>query len=195
MRNSGDPATAADADEAGAGVGDWDGKFSVPLATRLVARPRLHARLTAGLQSCCTLIAAPAGWGKTLLASSWLAEDGGADRAAAWVSLGPADDDVRALWTAVATAIAPVIGEQAAADLRRVVTDDNLETVPGRVAAVLADDGTPVVLVLDNLHEITSLAVHESLLRLVQRPPVGFRFVATTRGIRRGRWTGSASPG
>ena len=160
---------------------DSDVKFAVPLATHLVSRPRLHARLTAGLQSCCTLIAAPAGWGKTLLAGSWLAEGGAAGRAAAWVSLGPAEDDVRALWTAVATAIAPVVGERAAADLRHVVTDDDVENVPGQIAAVLADDGTPVVLVLDNLHEITSLAVHESLLRLVQRPPRGLRFVATTR--------------
>jgi LuxR family maltose regulon positive regulatory protein len=127
MKDSG--SRAATADEAGAGAGDWDVKFAVPLAMHIVLRPRLHARLTAGLQSCCTLIAAPAGWGKTLLAGSWLAEGGGAGRAAAWVSLGPADDDVRALWTAVATAIAPVIGEQAAADLRRVVTDDNLERV------------------------------------------------------------------
>ena len=178
MRDSG--GLAATADAGGRRVA-WDGKFAVPLATHLVPRPRLHARLTAGLQSCCTLIAAPAGWGKTLLAGSWLAEGGAAGRAAAWVSLGPAEDDVRALWTAVATAIAPVVGDRAAADLRRVVTDDNLETVPGQIAAVLADDATPVVLVLDNLHEITSLAVHESLLRLVQRPPQGLRFVATTR--------------
>ena len=53
--------------------------------------------------------------------------------------------------------------------------------MPGRVAAALAGDGPPVVLVLDNLHEIISLAVHESLLRLVQRPPRGLRLVATTR--------------
>ena len=175
MRNGGGRAVTTDA--AGGG---WDGKFAVPLATHLVSRPRLHARLTAGLQSCCTLIAAPAGWGKTLLVGSWLAE-GGAGRAAAWVSLGPSEDDVRGLWTAVATAVAPVINDPAAADLQHIVTNDNLETVPGRVAAVLADDATPVVLVLDNLHEITSLAVHESLLRLVGRPPRGLRFVATTR--------------
>ena len=67
-----------------AGAADWDVKFAVPLATHLVSRPRLHARLTAGLQSCCTLIAAPAGWGKTLLAGSWLTECGGAGRAAAF---------------------------------------------------------------------------------------------------------------
>ena len=166
VRNSGDPAATA-------GVADWDGKFAVPVATQLVSRPRLHARMTAGLQFSCTLIAAPAGWGKTLLAGSWLAE-GEAGRAAAWVSLSPSDDEVRALWTAVTTAIAPVIGEQAAADLRQVVTNEAVEAVPGRVAEILAGDGTPIVLVMDNLHEITSLAVHESLLRLVQRPPKGF---------------------
>ena len=88
---------------------------------------------------------------------------------------------MRALWAAVTTAIIPVVGARAAADLRRVVTDEDVENVPGQVAAVLAGDGTPVVLVLDNLHEITSLAVHESLLRLVRRPPQGLRFVATTR--------------
>jgi LuxR family transcriptional regulator, maltose regulon positive regulatory protein len=187
MKNSGGRAVTARA-------ADPDVKFAVPLATHVVSRPRLHARLTADLQSCCTLIAAPAGWGKTLLAGSWLAE-GGADRAAAWVSLGPADDDVRALWTAVATAIAPVIGERAAADLRQVVTDDDVENMPGRVAAALADDGTPIVLVLDNLHEITSLAVHESLLRLVGRPREGCGSWPRHDGIRRGHWTGSAWPG
>ena len=57
MKDSG--GRAATADEAGAA--DWDGKFAVPLATHLVSRPRLHARLTAGLECSCTLIAAVAG--------------------------------------------------------------------------------------------------------------------------------------
>jgi LuxR family transcriptional regulator, maltose regulon positive regulatory protein len=175
MRNDGGRTATVESVDA-----DWDVKFAIPLATHLVSRQRLHARLAVGLRSCCTLIAAPAGWGKTLLVGSWLAEYG-TGRAAAWVSLGPSDDDVRALWTAVATALVPVVGDRAAAGLRRVVTDDNVETLPGQIAAVLADDATPVVLVLDNLHELTSLAVHESLLRLVQRPPSGLRLVVTTR--------------
>jgi LuxR family maltose regulon positive regulatory protein len=163
-----------------AGAALPDVKFSVPLGTHLVPRPRLHARITAGLDYSCTLVAAPAGWGKTLLASSWLAA-GGAGRAAAWISLGPAEDDVRGLWAAVATAIAPIVGDRAAAALHRVVVDEDVEQLPGQFAALLAEDGTPVVLVLDNLHEITSPAVHESLLRLVRRPPEGLRFVTTTR--------------
>jgi hypothetical protein len=63
---------------------------------------------------------------------------------------------VRALWTAIATATIPIIGVRAAADLRHIVSDEDVETVPGQIAAVLAEDATPVVLVLDNLHEITS---------------------------------------
>ena len=149
------------------GPGLPDARFAVPLVTHVVRRPRLHARMTAGLERSCTLVAAPAGWGKTLLASSWLGE-GGAGRAAAWISLGPAEDDVRALWRTVATALAPILGDRSAAALERIVGDADVEQLPGQVAARLAEDGTPVVLVLDNLHEITSPAVHDSLLRLVR---------------------------
>jgi LuxR family transcriptional regulator, maltose regulon positive regulatory protein len=153
------------------GAGLLDAKFAIPMVTHLVPRPRLHSRLTGGLENSCTLIAAPAGWGKTLLAGSWLAE-AGAGRAAAWISLGPAEDDVRAFWTAVATAVAPIVGDRAASALQRIVVEDDVERLPGQFAALLAEDGAPVVLVLDNLHEITSLVVHESLLRLIQRQTV-----------------------
>jgi len=160
--------------------GFLDAKFAVPLVTNLVPRPRLHARMTAGLECSCALIAAPAGWGKTLLVGSWLTE-AGAGRAAAWISLGSAEDDVRGFWTAVATALAPNVGDRAAAALQRIVFEEDVERLPGQFAAVLAEDSTPVVVVLDNLHEITSLVVHESLLRLIHRPPAGLRFVVTTR--------------
>jgi LuxR family maltose regulon positive regulatory protein len=158
--------------------GSVDHRFAVPLVTNVVVRPRLLDQLTTAPASC-VLIAAAAGWGKTLLASSWLAE-GATDSVAAWISLSPTDDDLRGFWTSVAAALIPRVGDRAAAALRNAVADD-LEQVPGKVAAALAADGAPLVLVLDNLHEVTGLAVHESLLRLVQRPPRGLRMVVTTR--------------
>src|SRR5690242_19880948 len=63
-----------------------DPKYAVPLATHVVPRPRLYERLTAGRAAPVTLLSAPAGWGKTLLVSSWLA-DRTAEGAAAWISL------------------------------------------------------------------------------------------------------------
>ena len=174
MRDDTGPESAVD------GRRPLDNRFAVPLATHVVPRARLHARLAAGLGSTCVVIAAPAGWGKTLLASSWLAEDG-AGHAVGWISLGTTEDDLRAFWTAVATALGPAVGARAAADLHKAVSGDDLEQVPGHVVAALAANETPVVLVLDNLHELTDLGVHESLLRLIQRPPPCLRFVVTTR--------------
>ena len=160
------------------GPGYVDPRFAVPLVTNVVVRPRLHAQLTADPASCI-LIAAPAGWGKTLLSSSWLGTRA-TDCVAAWISLGPPEDDLRGFWTSVAAALIPVVGDRAA-DVLNAAADDDLEQVPGKVAAALAGVGAPVVLVLDNLHEVTVLAVHESLLRLVQRLPRGLRLVVTTR--------------
>jgi LuxR family transcriptional regulator, maltose regulon positive regulatory protein len=114
-----------------------------------------------------------------LLASSWLAERAG--QAAAWISLDAAEDDLRTFWTPVADALVPAVDDRTGDQLRNAAAADDLEQTPGQFAAALAVDETPLVLVLDNLHEVTALAVHESLLRLVQRPPPRLRFVITTR--------------
>ena len=94
-------------------------KFAVPVATQVVERARLHERLTAGLAGGTTLIAATAGWGKTMLAGSWVAAGAGG-RPAAWVNLDRADDDEGAFWRTVATALLPVADDAASAGLRRV---------------------------------------------------------------------------
>ena len=59
----------------------------------LVRRPRLHVALDRAIERPLTVVAAPAGWGKTVLLSAWAADCG-----AAWISVGPehADDLVLA---------------------------------------------------------------------------------------------------
>ena len=47
--------------------------FVPPARTNLVVRPRLFERLQAGLRDKLTLVAAPAGFGKTTLLSAWRA--------------------------------------------------------------------------------------------------------------------------
>jgi LuxR family maltose regulon positive regulatory protein len=174
MRGTGGPPPALD------GAAPLDPRFAVPVAANVVVRPRLDTRLALGVAAPCVLVSAPAGWGKTVLASSWLAA-GGPPGATAWISLGPADDDLRTFWTSVAAAVLPVVGERAAGLLRTAVAGDDLQHAPGQVAAALTAGAAPVVLVLDNLHEITSLTVHDSLLRLVQRPTAALRIIVTTR--------------
>ena len=53
-------------------------------------RPRLIERLNAGLHCKLTLISAPAGFGKTTLATEWL---NGAERSFTWLSLDENDND------------------------------------------------------------------------------------------------------
>jgi LuxR family maltose regulon positive regulatory protein len=63
-----------------------------PLRANLVPRPRLIARLEAGLEGRLTLISAPAGYGKTTLVAEWLQAGG---HRVAWLSLDENDNDPR----------------------------------------------------------------------------------------------------
>ena len=51
-------------------------KFSPPVVTDVVSRPRLHPPVTARSAAPVTVVAATAGWGKTIFAASWLAGRG-----------------------------------------------------------------------------------------------------------------------
>ena len=64
-----------------------------PARPDLVPRPRLIAKLAAGLAGPLTLIAAPAGYGKTTLLGAWQASPAGAGRPVGWLSLDADDDD------------------------------------------------------------------------------------------------------
>src|SRR4029078_13155609 len=81
-----------------------------PPRPNVVPRPHLLARLNAGLHRKLTLIAAPAGFGKTTLVSTWVA---GCDRPVVWLSLDAGDSDPTRFLTYLVTAVrtfAPHIG-------------------------------------------------------------------------------------
>ncbi|MFC5143001.1 LuxR C-terminal-related transcriptional regulator [Actinomycetospora rhizophila] len=163
-----------------------DAEHAVPVATHVVERPRLRARLDAAVtDAAATLVVGPAGWGKTLLVSSWLAAGAGG-REAAWVTLGPDHDEPRAFWATLARAVGAHAGPATAAALRRL--DGRLgggladpDELPGAFAQALRQAERPVVLVLDDLHEVTSPAVHRGLHSLVERPVPPLALVATAR--------------
>lgn len=71
-------------------------KFFAPRhPRRAVHRPRLHRKLKDGLARRLTVVAAPAGFGKTTLLSQWRTELAEQGIPVAWVSLDEGDDDPR----------------------------------------------------------------------------------------------------
>ena len=88
-----------------------------PMRFKVVARPRLVEKLTAGMRGPLTLISAPVGYGKTTLMSEWHTGSG-EDFPAAWLSLDSNDDDLERFLkylTAALETIKPGIGSNTAA--------------------------------------------------------------------------------
>ncbi|RLP98414.1 helix-turn-helix transcriptional regulator, partial [Micromonospora sp. CV4] len=116
-------------------------------------------RLDEGSAGPVTLVAAPAGWGKTTLLASWvrLAAGSGAGLGPAWVSVEVGDDGDR-LWAYLAAALRAATGSTeggpAAPVPDRPPRPDQLELL----AAALATLDRPVLLVLDDLHRVADPA-------------------------------------
>jgi LuxR family maltose regulon positive regulatory protein len=156
-------------------------KFSVPRRpTAAVLRRRLLDLLDTGVQGPLTLVAAPAGAGKSALLSSWIAE-GRPLGPVAWLSLDTDDADRRRFWRGVLAALARATGDDAVAALAVSPREPmKMEMVLPALVEALAGREQPVVLVLDDFHEIVD-AVHEDLERLVRFPPPALRIVIVTR--------------
>src|ERR1700693_245601 len=99
-----------------------------PLRPNVVSRPRLIERLNKGLHGKLTLIAAPAGFGKTTLVSAWVE---GIERPTAWLSLDEGDNDPTRFLTYLVAAlrtIAATLGEGHARGKVVITVDQNNDT-------------------------------------------------------------------
>ncbi len=149
------------------------------LRPNLVARTRLIEQLNAD-GGRLTLVAAPAGFGKTTLITAWLV---GAKRPHAWLSLEERDNDpvrfVSYLIAALQT-LAPQIGHATFRALQTLQTPDP-EVVITTLINEMAAAETFLTLVLDDFHAITNPYIHEGLSILVEHLPPQLHLILTTR--------------
>jgi len=171
----------------------------VPLIHAKLAQPRIRAgvipraRLFVALDRLekveLTMISGPAGSGKTVLVSSWLA--GRSDVSPAWVALDRGDDDPLRLWTYVAYAvdrIRPGLARRALIRLR--MPRASVESAIDELLNGLGGYDGRVVIVLDDLQHVTSERCLRLLAYAVERLPPTTRMVGMTRsdpGRRLGR--------
>jgi LuxR family transcriptional regulator, maltose regulon positive regulatory protein len=149
----------------------------------MVPRPRLTQRMHAAIRGPLTLIAAPAGWGKTTLLHAWSAE---ADRGAwplAWVSLDASDNDPIRFWTYVLTALNtlhPGVGETPLAQLYA-SSPPPIEAVLTTLLNALIQLPTETVLVLDDYHLIEAQPIHDALTYLAEHLPPNVHLLIASR--------------
>ncbi|HEU5104072.1 MAG TPA: AAA family ATPase, partial [Roseiflexaceae bacterium] len=151
-----------------------------PPRPNVVLRPRLSERLNEGLHRKLTLIAAPAGFGKTTLVSAWLALCG---RPIVWLSLDEADSDPTRFLTYLVAAlqtIAPTIG----AGLLSALQSPQPPPAESMLTALLNEITTlpdHFVLILDDYHVLDATPVDQALTFLLEHLPPQMHLIITTR--------------
>lgn len=159
----------------------------------MIVRSRFDSRLDLGLHKKLTLICAPAGFGKTTVAATWLRSisehtpDEKEPRRIAWYALDEHDNDLH-------TFTAYLVGAIRAAD-RSLLDDwvdlDKRSATPGAEEAAaelaaslsrgLAAHGSGLVIALDDYHFIFDKQIHRFVDYLVRHLPPPAQLLLTTR--------------
>ena len=157
------------------------------LRPQLVSRPRLVDRL-AGSSARLSVVAAPAGFGKSTLLAQWSAVD---PRRFAYVELERWDNDPLSFWTCIVLAIRgvePGFGADVE-PLLRTVGGNAVEVLTHAISVEMERLDFPVVLVLDDYHVIHNRDCHASVEALVAHAGMVHVVLSTQfdRPIRLGR--------
>jgi LuxR family transcriptional regulator, maltose regulon positive regulatory protein len=133
----------------------------------LLHRPRLTHLIERAARHRVALVCAPAGAGKTV-ACAWWAAAQAAGRRVAWLTLKPGEDRAW-FWADVCAGMfrARAVPPEATRSLQ----DASAEDFPLRLAEAARLFTAPVVLVLDNAHELTDQAVLAGLDVLIRHAP------------------------
>jgi LuxR family maltose regulon positive regulatory protein len=157
-------------------------KFHAPDLRGRIGREALTARLCEAQDVKLALIRAPAGWGKSTLLAQWrAAQEGG--RAFTWLPLDSSDSDPIRFWTYALEAlrsVAPGAGSRSLALLQAPGVDLVSEMLPVLVEE-LGRIQSPVVLALDDYHQLERDDIHATMRRLLDYLPDSVCIAIATR--------------
>jgi LuxR family maltose regulon positive regulatory protein len=148
--------------------------------TNLVTRPRLTERLEEGIRRKLTLVAAPAGFGKSTVLGEWVLQS---KLPVGWLSLDEGDNDPARFLSYVIAAIQtvePDIGEDALSLLR------SPQPLPAQVVLTLLVNELAIVphdlvLILDDYHVIDDKVVHATVAFLLEHLPPQMHLLIASR--------------
>jgi LuxR family transcriptional regulator, maltose regulon positive regulatory protein len=158
-------------------------KLQVPRSRPgLVTRRRLADQLEEGLNRGLVLVAAPAGYGKSVVLSEWVR---GMTQPVAWLSLDGGDNDPVRFWRHVLAAL-DVVRPGMAGRLGPLAGPPAPPAYDALVSALINDvvadpDRPDVLLVLDDFHLISSDTLQASVRFLLDHRPPQLRVVLASR--------------
>ncbi len=157
-----------------------EAKLAVPgVHHGVVDRPRIRRALDTGPDASVTLVAAPAGYGKTTAVRAWCADRAGA---LAWITLDAGDDDPGRLWRYVATAVDRVQPGVGTGALRRLeVAGSPIEAAVDELIIGMSSLGSELVVVLEDVHTVTSRQCLASIDYALGHPARNARVVVVAR--------------
>src|SRR3984957_12598818 len=157
----------------------------------LIRRHDLMAALNRAAQKRVTIVSAPAGSGKTSLLRAW-ADQPGRDSRIAFVTVAPGQHDMQLFWLTVLGAVRAAAGAgeggageggagEGGAPLPPVTPGASGSAMADKVLSELGESGDRFVLVIDDLHELSSPEAAGQLTALLTRLPAGVRAIVATR--------------
>ncbi len=156
-----------------------------PARPKAVARPRLIQRMNEGLHRKLTLISAPAGFGKSTLASEWATACG---RPVGWLLLDAGDNDPARFLAYLVAALQMVTAETGPATfgtevlgLLQTPQPPSIETVMTALLNEITAIPDKFILVLDDYHVIDTKPANDALTFLLKHLPPHMHLVITTR--------------
>jgi LuxR family maltose regulon positive regulatory protein len=147
-------------------------KLHAPDPRARIEREALVARLSDAPGARLALIRAPAGWGKSTLLSQWRSAEQG-QRDFGWVTIDASDSDPVRFWGYALEALRSVgagLASRSLTLLRAPGVDLVSEMLPVLIGELEAF-GRPLVLALDDYHQLEGDAVHGGMRRLLDYLP------------------------
>ena len=152
----------------------------LPAMERVVPRRALFQVLASVRGGQVVLLCAPAGSGKTVLLRSWVRSSGARDPVA-WVSVERDEEDPQHFWLSVIDALAGAVQEDGLVERVSATPSFRGDGVIEPLLSSLNGLEDPVMLVIDDLHELRSPEALRLLERFLARIPPTLPVVLSTR--------------
>jgi len=157
----------------------------------MVSRPRLIEKLNQGINKKLTLISAPAGFGKTMLVSTWVEDlrqglSKENKNQVIWLSLDENDNDLARFLSYFIAALNQIEETdtafgKGALNLLQSPQPPPSESILTLLINEISTFHNRIILVLDDYHLIDTQLVHNALVFLIENMPPQFHLVISTR--------------